>query len=94
MLKQFFFLFPLFTDLAIFYRVRHLSLRSYVFFEVAFGGGSWLSFETDDVDGEYARLQAAGVPIVAEIRDETWGDRHFVIEDPNGIGVDVYQRMK
>ena len=62
-------------------------------FQPAFGGGSWLAFETTDVDGEYARLQQAGVPIVATIRDEVWGDRHFVIQDPNGIGVDVYQRV-
>ena len=62
-------------------------------FQPAFGGGSWLAFETDDAEAEYARLQQANVPIVAAIRDEAWGDRHFVIEDPNGIGVDVYQRM-
>ena len=63
-------------------------------FRPAFGGGSWLAFETNDVDGEYQRLQAAGVPIVTAIRDESWGDRHFVVRDPNEIGVDVYQRMR
>lgn len=23
------------------------------------------------------------------IRDEPWGDRHFAIKDPNGIGIDI-----
>lgn len=27
------------------------------------------------------------------LRDEPWGDRHFVVVDPNGIGVDVVQRL-
>jgi uncharacterized glyoxalase superfamily protein PhnB len=63
-------------------------------FQPAFGGGSWLAFETDDAHREYERLQRAGVPIVADIKDESWGDRHFVVKDPNGIGVDIYQRIE
>jgi len=62
-------------------------------FQPAFGGGSWLAFETDNAQREYERLQQAGVPIVSDIKDEDWGDRHFVVKDPNGIGVDVYQRI-
>ena len=45
----------------------------------------------DDADAEYRRLQALGVPIEVAIRDEAWGDRHFVILDPAGIAVDVVQ---
>ena len=29
------------------------------------------------------------VKIEIEIRDEPWGDRHFAILDPNGIGIDI-----
>jgi uncharacterized glyoxalase superfamily protein PhnB len=29
------------------------------------------------------------VPVVIEPRDEPWGERHFAIVDPNGIGVDI-----
>jgi len=53
------------------------------------GGGVWISVEVEDVDAEYRRVQALGVPIELPVRDEPWGDRHFVIVDPNGIGVDV-----
>ncbi|MFK7980055.1 MAG: VOC family protein [Saprospiraceae bacterium] len=41
-----------------------------------------------NVDGLYADLKAKGVNIELEIRDEPWGDRHFAIKDPNGIGID------
>ena len=63
-------------------------------FQPAFGGGSWLAFQTNDAYQEYERLKQANVSIVTEIKDEVWGDRHFVIKDPNGIGVDVYQRIQ
>jgi uncharacterized glyoxalase superfamily protein PhnB len=62
-------------------------------FKSAFQGkGMWLVFDVKDVDAEYKRIKSLGVPIAVAIRDEPWGDRHFVIVDPNGIGVDIVQR--
>ncbi|HEX8529957.1 MAG TPA: VOC family protein [Cytophagales bacterium] len=59
-------------------------------FRPAFGGqGVFLTVEVPDVDAEYRRLRDLGVPIEVELRDEPWGDRHFAIVDPNGIGVDI-----
>ena len=55
------------------------------------GQGIWVAVDVDDVDREYARIQALGVEIAVALRDEPWGDRHFVVIDPNGIGVDVVQ---
>ena len=61
-------------------------------FRTAFAGqGLWIAIDVEDVDAEYQRIQALGTPIELEIREEPWGDRHFVIVDPNGIGVDVVQ---
>ena len=53
------------------------------------GKGMFLTLEVEDVDAWYEKLQQKGVPIAIELRDEPWGDRHFAIVDPNGIGVDV-----
>lgn len=53
------------------------------------GKGMYLTIEVEDVDGLYQRLKADGVEIKVEIRDEPWGDRHFAIEDPNQIGIDI-----
>lgn len=59
-------------------------------FRPAFGGkGVFLTIEVDDVDAEYKRIRELNVPIEVELKDEQWGDRHFAIVDPNGIGVDV-----
>lgn len=55
------------------------------------GQGIWVAVDVDDVDREYARIQTLGVEMAVPLRDEPWGDRHFVVVDPNGIGVDVVQ---
>lgn len=52
-------------------------------------GGLLLNFEVEDVDAEYARLRQAGLPILLELRDEAFGQRHFITADPNGVMIDV-----
>lgn len=51
--------------------------------------GMYLTIEVDDVDAWYQRLKKQGIEMKIDIRDEPWGDRHFAIEDPNGIGIDM-----
>ncbi|OSZ81654.1 glyoxalase [Chitinophagaceae bacterium IBVUCB2] len=59
-------------------------------FQPAFSGkGIFLTIEVDDVNAEYERIKKSGTPIEVELRNEPWGDRHFAIVDPNGIGVDI-----
>ena len=53
------------------------------------GQGMYLTIEVDDVDNVYNDLKNKGVEIKIDIRDEPWGDRHFAIQDPNGIGIDI-----
>ena len=60
------------------------------FFHPPFTGqGVFLTIEVDDVDAMYKDLKSKEVEIKIELKDEPWGDRHFAIEDPNGIGIDV-----
>ena len=60
------------------------------FFQLPFNGkGMYLTIEVDDVDTIYNNLKSQGMEIKVELRDEPWGDRHFAIEDPNGIGIDI-----
>ena len=51
--------------------------------------GLILNFEVEDVDAEYARLVAAGLPIVQDLRSELFGQRHFLTQDPNGVLIDI-----
>lgn len=53
------------------------------------GAGAYLTIEVEEVDLIYQQLKSKGVSIEIEIRDEPWGDRHFAIVDPNGIGIDI-----
>lgn len=65
------------------------------FFQKEFNGqGLYLTIEVDDVDTFYADLKEKGVEIKVEIRTEPWGDRHFAIQDPNGIGIDIVTYTK
>lgn len=64
-------------------------------FQLPFGGsGVYLTIEVDDVDAAYQRIQSLGVPIEIAIRNEDWGDRHFAVKDPNGIGIDIVTYTK
>lgn len=52
-------------------------------------GGLLINFEVKDVDAVYDRLVAAGLPILRSLRDEEFGQRHFITRDPNGVLIDV-----
>ena len=51
--------------------------------------GVYLTIEVENVDDYYRSLKEQGVPIAIDLREEPWGDRHFAIIDPNGIGIDI-----
>jgi uncharacterized glyoxalase superfamily protein PhnB len=57
--------------------------------------GIVLSFEVEDVDALYAKLvDEAGLPVVHGLRDEAWGQRHFMTHDPSGVLIDVIQPIE
>ncbi|WP_353645064.1 VOC family protein [Mesorhizobium sp. WSM2239] len=51
--------------------------------------GLILNFEVKDPDAEYERAKAAGLPILQTLRDEAFGQRHFITADPNGVLIDI-----
>jgi catechol 2,3-dioxygenase-like lactoylglutathione lyase family enzyme len=51
--------------------------------------GVIVTVEVADVDVVYARARATGRPVVQELRDEEFGQRHFMVADPDGALVDV-----
>ena len=65
-----------------------------VMFHAAYEGrGVIFSLEVDDVDAAYAQAKEASLNIVLELRSEDWGQRHFCLEDPNGLHLDVVQAI-
>ncbi|UJR87333.1 MULTISPECIES: VOC family protein [Sandaracinus] len=59
--------------------------------EPTFAGGLSYAFEVADVDKEHARLTREGVRVLGAPKDNPWGDRSFVVLDPNGVGLYVNQ---
>lgn len=59
--------------------------------EIARGkvSGLLINFEVEDVDVEYERAQKNGLPILLPLKDEAFGQRHFITRDPNGVLIDV-----
>lgn len=58
-------------------------------FRQPYQSGLILNFEVEDVDTAYERFCAAGLPIHLHVRSESFGQRHFITSDPNGILIDV-----
>lgn len=55
--------------------------------------GVFVTIETDNVDGFYRKAQELNCEIVLELCNEEWGQRHFIVVDPNGLLVDVYTML-
>lgn len=53
--------------------------------------GLILNFEVLDAQVEFDRLKKAGMSFLMDIRDEDFGQRHFIASDPNGVMIDVIQ---
>ncbi|MBT2493022.1 VOC family protein [Streptomyces sp. ISL-96] len=52
--------------------------------------GLLLNFEVEDVDAEWDRLVIRErLHPVLELRSEEFGQRHFIVVDPNGVLIDV-----
>jgi predicted enzyme related to lactoylglutathione lyase len=51
--------------------------------------GVVLTIHVDDVDEAYKRAKRLGAEIAAEIRNEDYGQRHFLLVDPNGLVLNV-----
>ncbi|RKH54406.1 glyoxalase [Corallococcus sp. AB049A] len=55
--------------------------------------GLIVAFVVEDIDAEYARIQAEGVKILTPIETEAWGERYFQVADANGVIVQLVQWM-
>lgn len=56
--------------------------------------GSLVTVDVDDVDEVHQRAVAAGHQPVVPLRDEPFGQRHFMLSDPNGTLLDIIQWIR
>lgn len=57
------------------------------------GKGLVYGVEVEDAAKEYERFKGKDLDVIVELRDEPWGQRHFIICDPAGVYVDVVQQL-
>jgi uncharacterized glyoxalase superfamily protein PhnB len=57
------------------------------------GTGVIFTLEVDDTDSLYQGIRNAGCETIVELRDEPWGQRHFLIRDPAGNLLDVVKQI-
>ncbi|TRW97534.1 glyoxalase [Paracoccus sp. M683] len=51
--------------------------------------GLLLNFEVEDVDAMHSRLTRQGLTPIQPLRDEDFGQRHFILQGPEGVLIDV-----
>lgn len=56
--------------------------------------GLYYCLEVGDADAECARLRDKGVAVEQKPEDQPWGDRRFVVRDPNGIALYISHQIK
>lgn len=55
--------------------------------------GLLLNFEVSDARAEFERFRKAGLRVVLPLRDEAFGQRHFIGVDPEGVMVDIIEEI-
>lgn len=58
------------------------------------GDGVIFSLEVEDADAAFMAAKSKALNIVLDLRSEDWGQRHFVIQDPNGVYLDIVQSFE
>jgi uncharacterized glyoxalase superfamily protein PhnB len=56
--------------------------------------GFVISFEVKDAAVAYAQAQRLDVNLVMPLKEEDWGQIHFMVLDPAGFRVDVVQHLE
>lgn len=56
------------------------------------GAGVFLYFSVDDVDETYKELLSLGLKPSSEPQNMSWGNREFILRDPDGYKIVLFKR--
>jgi catechol 2,3-dioxygenase-like lactoylglutathione lyase family enzyme len=56
------------------------------------GHAALVTIEVEDAEDALREVEATGATPAVPLRDEPWGQRHFMLRDPAGIWVDIAQQ--
>lgn len=58
------------------------------------GKGVIITFDVEDAKKEYEKAKKIGdLKIIFPYAEEEWGQKHFMLEDPAGVFVDIVQQL-
>lgn len=55
--------------------------------------GIAISLEVEDAEHAYEQATAKQLEIALPLKDEEWGQRHFIVVDPAGFYIDIVQHL-
>lgn len=58
------------------------------------GSGLYIYISVENVDEYYQQLKSKNIETSSEPRDWSWGNREFVVRDPDGYKLVFYQSLK
>lgn len=58
------------------------------------GAGLYIGCAVDEIDTYYASLKKKGLKPSSKPRDWPWGNREFVVRDPDGYKLVFFQKLK
>lgn len=56
--------------------------------------GYVISLEVKDADKAYVEAKNLDLTVVLQLKEEAWGQKHFMLQDPAGFRVDVVQHLE
>lgn len=56
--------------------------------------GYVISLEVKDATSAYAQAQKLNLTFAMELKEEVWGQIHFMLQDPAGFRIDVVQHVE
>jgi uncharacterized glyoxalase superfamily protein PhnB len=56
--------------------------------------GFVISFEVKDAAAAYAEAQRMNLDLAMRLKEEDWGQIHFMVQDPVGFRIDVVQHVE
>ena len=57
------------------------------------GRGMYIYISVDDVDAMHKELTQKGIEPITQPKDWRWGNREFIVKDPDGYKLCFWQRM-
>jgi uncharacterized glyoxalase superfamily protein PhnB len=56
--------------------------------------GYVVSLEVKDAEQAYSEAKNMNLNIAMQLKEESWGQIHFMLQDPAGIRIDVVQHLE